>query len=187
MAFIAGINRKKGEVNTHPDKRKCKDCPDEIYWQGKTPKNYKDCSGGKKDKDHICVNRLNAGSTYYEFLSRKILICDRCGSRYPGLFVDCPACFKLMCQACGTLRDWRYDRPAGKKIKIVKTKDNGEEEVIITIAGCPHCGCAYSSFVTVSRLNEYGKYVKCDPWDSVKREPVRAYGFDKARQLGLIH
>lgn len=183
MSFIAGVQPKKGEVNAHPDKRKCKDCPDEIYWEGGHPRNYKDCSGGKKDKDHVCVNRLKAGSTYYEYLSKKILKCDRCGQRYAGLFVDCPACFKLMCQACGTLRDWRYDRPTGKKVKVVK--EDGQE--VFTVTGCAHCGCAYAAFVTVSRLDpNTKKYVKCDPWDSVKKEPVKAYGFDKARQIGLI-
>ena len=72
--------------------------------------------GGGWNEDHICPQRLRTGalSSGYKKRMNMSFMCHRCLKTFKGIFVDCPFCFKLICQACGHQQDYRIDRPENR-------------------------------------------------------------------------
>lgn len=99
--------------------RSCKDCNQKIskLISNGNVVNDQDGIGGKRNERHVCPFRLSSGSATDESRIRKNIICRRCKKKFSGRFVDCPDCFKLVCQNCGTFQDWRIDTPRNTCVK----------------------------------------------------------------------
>lgn len=133
----------------------CKDCKQKISKLVSNGHivNDENGVGGKRNDDHVCPFRLRSGSATDEARIRKKIVCKRCGKQFYGKFVDCPDCFKLVCQKCGTLQDWRIDKPENT---------------------CINCGHPYLDWMEITTYDPItGKYIKKDiKWKPVIAEQV---------------
>ncbi len=112
---------------------RCKDCDQWIYRNNQTNHitNAVSGVGGNRGQDHICPNRFKSGAVPDQERLKKKYMCHRCLLVYPGRFVDCPFCFKLICQKCGWQQDWVIDEPKNT---------------------CGKCGHKYLEWTVVSKL-----------------------------------
>ncbi|HTH21242.1 MAG TPA: hypothetical protein VL854_03415 [Nitrososphaeraceae archaeon] len=115
---------------------KCKDCKQLIAIKNNLIVNAEGGEGGFKGDRHVCKHRLESGSIAENVLSKKDIICNRCGLKYKGEYVSCPDCFALKCQDCATVYYWLRSR---KK------------------AGCPKCGSLYADNIELSVYNSQRK------------------------------
>lgn len=119
--------------------KNCRDCNQRISKLVETGHIVNDVTGkgGRKGEDHICPNRLGTGSVADEERIKKTFVCVRCSHKFSGKYVDCPRCFKLTCQACGAMQDWRMDAPKNT---------------------CIQCAHKYLAWTTISEYVSDGVY-----------------------------
>ena len=129
----------------------CRDCKQRISKLLSTGHIINDASGpgGARGEDHICPNRLHTGSAADSQRIAKTLMCHRCLKKFRGRYVDCPFCFKLICQRCGFLQDWLIDTPKNT---------------------CNKCGHKYLDWIEVSKYIQLGQAVSVT--DDLNGDPM---------------
>jgi hypothetical protein len=132
----------------------CRDCKQRISKMVNTGLiiNDENGPGGNRGDDHICPNRLRTGSAANLQRIKETIICKRCSRKFPGRHVDCPFCFKLICQACGAIQDWLFDTPKNT---------------------CNRCGHPYLAWTEISVYVSDGIYRRKTP-EEIGWEPIIA-------------